>query len=152
MKKAGLLIIYLICLSVHLFSMEKEPSLYRNVDEKQMEHWVDSVFDSMTFKERVGQLFVLGVDVNLSARNKELVKKYIQELKIGGILFTKGTAKAQAELTNYCQSLSKVPLMITLDGEWGLSMRLTDTSKFPINMTLGAIENDSLIYAYGKEV
>lgn len=152
MKKAGLLIIYLICLSVHLFSMGKEPSLYRNIDEKQMEHWVDSVFDSMTFKERVGQLFVLGVDVNLSARNKELVKKYIQELKIGGILFTKGTAKAQAELTNYCQSLSKVPLMITLDGEWGLSMRLTDTPKFPINMTLGAIENDSLIYAYGKEV
>ena len=57
MKKAGLLI-YLICLSVHLFPMEKEPLLYRNIDEKKMEQWVDSVFDSMTFKERVGQLFV----------------------------------------------------------------------------------------------
>lgn len=81
MKKAGLLIIYLICLSVHLFSMGKEPSLYRNIDEKQMEHWVDSVFDSMTFKERVGQLFVLGVDVNLSARNKELVKNTYKNSK-----------------------------------------------------------------------
>lgn len=117
-----------------------------------MEHWVDSVFDSMSVKERIGQLFVLAVDVNTSAKNKELIRKYVEEYKVGGLLFTSGDVQKQAELTNYAQSLAKIPLMITMDGEWGLAMRLKNTTKFPINMTLGAIRNDSLIYAYGKEM
>ena len=142
----------LFCWPVLLLAELRQPALYRNADTEKMMHWADSVFNTLSLEEKVGQLFVLGVDVSLSARNKELVKKYIQELHIGGVLFSKGTAKEQAELTNYCQSLSKVPLMVTLDGEWGLSMRLTDTPKFPRNMVLGAIGNDALIYAYGKEV
>ena len=131
---------------------KREPDLYKKVDQKKMEHWVDSVFDSMSVKERIGQLFVLAVDVNTSAKNKELIRKYIEDYKAGGLLFTSGDALKQAELTNYAQSLAKIPLMITMDGEWGLAMRLKNTTKFPINMTLGAIHNDSLIYAYGKEM
>ena len=92
------------------------------------------------------------MDVSTSQNNKIILKNYVENLKIGGILFTHGTARDQAELTNYGQSLAKVPLLITLDGEWGLSMRLRDTPRFPINMMLGAIDNDSLIYQYGKEV
>lgn len=86
-----------------------------------MEHWVDSVFDSMSVKERIGQLFVLAVDVNTSAKNKELIRKYVEEYKVGGLLFTSGDVQKQAELTNYAQSLAKIPLMITMDGEWGLA-------------------------------
>lgn len=129
------------------------PDLYRRVmEDPAMEQWVDSVFDSMTLSERVGQLFVLGSEVRVSPQQKALLKRYIDELKIGGLLFSKGVAADQAELTNYCQSLSKVPLMITLDGEWGLSMRLSDTPRFPVNMALGALADDSLLYWYGKEV
>ena len=130
------------------------PDLYRHAmeDPTAMEHWVDSVFDSMTLAERVGQLFVLGSEVRVSPQQKALLRRYIDELKIGGLLFSKGDPGDQAELTNYCQSLSKVPLMITFDGEWGLSMRLSGTPKFPMNMALGALTDDSLIYEYGKEV
>lgn len=131
---------------------KREPDLYKKADSQRMEHWVDSVFDSMSVKERIGQLFVLAVDVNTSAKNKELIRKYVEEYKVGGLLFTSGDVQKQAELTNYAQSLAKIPLMITMDGEWGLAMRLKNTTKFPINMTLGAIRNDSLIYAYGKEM
>ena len=131
---------------------KREPDLYKKADSQRMEHWVDSVFDSMSVKERIGQLFVLAVDVNTSAKNKELIRKYVEEYKVGGLLFTSGDVQKQAELTNYAQSLAKIPLMITMDGEWGLAMRLKNTTKFPINMTLGAIYNDSLIYAYGKEM
>lgn len=117
-----------------------------------MKQWVDSVFDSMSVDERVGQLFVLGSELRPTPQHKALLKRYITELKIGGILFTKGSIDEQIDLTNYCQSIAKVPLMVTFDGEWGLAMRLTDAPQFPVNLTLGALDNDSLIYEYGKEV
>lgn len=149
MRKLVLLFFYICIYSV---SARANVNLYNAVDSVKMNAWVDSVFDSMTLDERIGQLFVLGVNVNTSQNNKAVLKSYVEDMKIGGILFTHGTARDQAELTNYGQSLAKVPLLITLDGEWGLSMRLRDTPRFPINMMLGAIDDDSLIYEYGKEV
>lgn len=83
---------------------KREPDLYKKADSQRMEHWVDSVFDSMSVKERIGQLFVLAVDVNTSAKNKELIRKYVEEYKVGGLLFTSGDVQKQAELTNYAQS------------------------------------------------
>ena len=150
--KIRILSTLLILLSITPVLAKREPDLYKKADLKEMEHWVDSIFDSMSVKERIGQLFVLAVDVNTSTKNKELIRKYVEEYKVGGLLFTSGDVQKQAELTNYAQSLAKTPLMITMDGEWGLAMRLKNTTKFPINMTLGAIRNDSLIYAYGKEM
>ena len=61
---------------------KREPDLYKKADFQRMEHWVDSVFDSMSVKERIGQLFVLAVDVNTSAKNKELIRKYVEEYKV----------------------------------------------------------------------
>ena len=61
---------------------KREPDLYKKADSQRMEHWVDSVFDSMSVKERIGQLFVLAVDVNTSAKNKELIRKYVEEYKV----------------------------------------------------------------------
>ena len=117
-----------------------------------MEHWVDSVFESLSPKERIAQLLVITVRNSDTPQNRKTLQRLIQEQKIGGLLFDSGTAKDQANLTNYCQSLSKVPLMITLDGEWGLAMRLSDTPRFPVNMMLGAVQNDSLLYEYGRAV
>jgi len=79
---------------------------------------------------------------------RDLVKKY----KIGGLLFAEGTPEEQAILTNIAQKNSKVPVMITFDGEWGLSMRLEGTPYFPKNAALGCIEDNHLIYEYGREV
>lgn len=129
-----------------------EPALFARADKAKMNAWVDSVFKSMSEDERVGQLFMVIVDPLSDAENMQKVRGYIQTSKIGGVLFQKGNPATQADVTNRIQQLSRVPLFIALDGEWGLSMRLSGTTRFPKNMMLGAIEDISLIEAYGKEV
>lgn len=129
-----------------------EPHLLQKADPQKMEQWTDSVFNTLTPDERIAQLFVITVRNSDTPQNRQSLKRLVQELKIGGLLFDAGTATDQATLTNYCQSLARVPLLITLDGEWGLAMRLSDTPRFPVNMMLGAIQNDSLLYEYGRAV
>lgn len=129
-----------------------QPNLYRDADKTKMKAWVDSVYSTLTMDERIGQLFMVIANTHNTDANKNLINRYISQQKIGGILFSKGTIADQATLTNYAQKASKTPLFIGLDGEWGLNMRLTDAPKFPRNMVLGAIKNDSLLYLYGKEV
>ena len=126
--------------------------LMRKVDAEKMTQWVDSVFDTMSEDERIGQLFMIVANPTTDNRNLQRLTRYIEEVKIGGILFHKGNPEAQADVTNRMQKLSKVPLWIALDGEWGLSMRLSGTTRFPKNMMLGAIEDNQLIEAYGREV
>ncbi len=123
---------------------------YKN--DTDCNNWVDSVYNSMTLEEHVGQLFMMVVSPELSVNNETIIQKLIVDNHIGGILFQKGDAEAQAAVTNFCQENAKTPLLIALDGEWGLSMRLENTIQFPKNMTLGAMSDDSLIYCYGKEV
>ncbi|WP_085535343.1 glycoside hydrolase family 3 N-terminal domain-containing protein [Massilibacteroides vaginae] len=147
--------IYIACLCVSGIATgyaQADPNLYAKTDQAKMNHWVDSVFDSMTYDERIGQLFMVIADPKSDTRNMQKMFRYINELKIGGVLFHKGNPTAQAEVTNRMQKASKVPLFVSLDGEWGLSMRLTGTTRFPKNMMLGAIEDDELIRTYGEEV
>ena len=71
---------------------------------------------------------------------------------LGGLIFSLGNVKDQAIATNRFQSISKVPLLIGMDAEWGIGMRLDDAFSFPFNMTLGAIENNKLIYEVGERI
>ncbi len=116
------------------------------------EKWVDSVFASLTPEERLGQLFMIPAYSNKDMKHVREVRELIQKYKIGGLIFMQGGPLREAKLTNYYQGLSKTPLMIAIDGEWGLAMRLDSTPSFPKQMTLGAIQNDSLIYFMGKEI
>ena len=150
MKKTSLFVLFVLLLQVT--NAQIQPNLYRNADQAKMNFWVDSVYSTMNMDERIGQLFMVIVNNRNTESNKNLINRYIQEQKIGGILFSKGTIADQATLTNYAQKVSKTPLLIGLDGEWGLSMRLTDAPKFPRNMVLGGIKSDSLLYLYGKEI
>ncbi|MDR2389713.1 MAG: serine hydrolase [Tannerellaceae bacterium] len=131
---------------------QNEPSLYRRADREKMNHWVDSLFDTMSYDERIGQLFMVIANPSTDARNMRKLMQYIDSVKIGGILFSKGHPTTQAGITNRLQKASRIPLFVALDGEWGLSMRLSETTRFPRNMMLGAVENDSLIALYGEEV
>jgi beta-glucosidase-like glycosyl hydrolase len=140
-----------LLLSVCFFSYaQNQPDLYRQVDQQKMNQWVDSIFDSMTLDERIGQLFMITVGLNSS--NQTATLKNIKEQKIGGILFSKGTLQEQAETVNLYQNASRIPLLISFDGEWGLSMRLEDTPRFPKNMMLGAVSNNEFIRLYGEEM
>lgn len=80
------------------------------------------------------------------------MRKVIEDYKVGGLLFSGGLMQNQVMLTNEAQRMADIPLLITFDGEWGLSMRLRDTPAFPKNMVLGCIQNDSLLYEYGREM
>lgn len=120
---------------------------------KYMNHpWVDSVLKTLTIDQQIAQCIWIAGYSNLDISHEVEVTDIIRKYGVGGIIFFQGTAAKQAELTNYYQSISKVPLLISLDAEWGVGMRLANADKFPFQMTLGAIKNDSLIYSFGKAV
>jgi beta-glucosidase-like glycosyl hydrolase/CubicO group peptidase (beta-lactamase class C family) len=129
---------------------QKQPALYQLADAAKMKHWVDSIFDTMTLDEKIGQLFIVMTNPNPSYDVKTL--KYIREQKIGGIIFSTGALEDEARNINLYQQSSRVPLLISLDGEWGLSMRIENTPRFPKNMMLGAIADNHLIQLFGAEM
>lgn len=114
--------------------------------------WVEARLAGMTLKEKIGQLFIHTVAPFNTPQNKNNIHAAVKEYKIGGLLFSGGQLSEQVALTNYAQELAEVPLFITFDGEWGLSMRLKDTPRFPRNRVLGCIQDNELLYEYGKEV
>ena len=124
-------------------------NLYENLDllEKQ---WVDSVYSSLTPEEKVSQLFVNWVSPEQS--NFDEVKKLVVEDKIGGLIFSIGTTKSHVEWLNKFQSLAKTPLLISMDAEWGPAQRLSNVFAHPWNMTLGAIQDDSLVREISKRM
>ncbi|OFX26734.1 MAG: hypothetical protein A2033_08990 [Bacteroidetes bacterium GWA2_31_9] len=124
------------------------PPFYTNSDTL----WVDSVMKSLTPDERIGQLFMIAAYSNKDKQHEDYIEKIIKENAIGGLIFMQGGPSREANLTNKYQAVSKVPLMISIDGEWGLSMRLDSTPKYPRQIMLGAIQNDELIYEMGKQI
>ena len=146
LKKLQIIIIILL-LPVVLFAQEnKVPFL--NIETP----WADSIYETLNSEERIAQLLHVAAYSNRDSNHINEIAGLIKQYKIGGLIFFQGGPVRQADQTNYYQSISKVPLMISIDGEWGLKMRLDSTMKFPYQMALGAIENDSLIYKMGREI
>ncbi len=135
------------CILITLFTKATEPAYLKDTTNV----WVDSVLNSMTLDEKIGQLFMVAAYSNKDETSYQNVDKYITDYKVGGLIFFQGTPQKQAELTNRYQAESKLPLWIGFDGEWGLGMRLDNTISYPRQLTLGAIDNTDLIYDMGKE-
>ncbi|WP_299453529.1 glycoside hydrolase family 3 N-terminal domain-containing protein [uncultured Microscilla sp.] len=124
-------------------------ALQVNVMQKQ---WVDSVFNKLTPKQRLGQLFMVAANTTLADTHKVSVAKLIRQQHVGGVIFMRGYAHKQLTWTNYFQKQAKTPLMVAMDAEWGLGMRLKNMMSFPFQMTLGAIQEDTLIYQMGAQI
>ena len=147
MTRASLLYIFLSCL-LQINSAkggDKLPPFY----SPAAEHWADSLLSKLSPDERISQLMMVSVWSNKDSVHIREIRKLITDWGIGGLIFFQGGPVREAMLTNDYQALSKVPLLIGIDGEWGLSMRLDSTVRFPRQMTLSAIANDSLIYKMG---
>ena len=114
--------------------------------------WVDATFKKMSRRERIAQLFMVRAYSNKGKAFEDSIATVIQKQRIGGLVFFQGGPVRQATLTNRYQSISKVPLLIAMDGEWGLGMRLDSTISYPFQMTLGAIQNNELIYEMGTQI
>ena len=115
-------------------------------------NWVEMQMKKMSPEERIGQLFMIATYSNKDEGHKQFTANLVKKHNIGGVIFMQGTALKQAQMTNYYQAVAKVPLMVSLDAEWGLNMRLKDTPRFPRQLTLGAIQDNRLIYEMGKEI
>ena len=121
-------------------------------DFEAQEKWVTSLMDSMTVEEKIGQLFMVAAYSNLDEKHEKFISDLIEDYHLGALIFLQDQPIKQAELTNKYQSLSKIPLLIGIDAEWGLNMRLKETFRYPWNMTLGAIRDDKLIEDFGRQV
>jgi beta-glucosidase-like glycosyl hydrolase/CubicO group peptidase (beta-lactamase class C family) len=127
-------------------------SLAQYKSSLNQQQWVDSVFNSLSEDEKISQLMVIRAHSNLGPDHVAKVVNDIKKYNVGALCFFQGGPVREANLTNYYQSIAKTPLMVTIDGEWGLGMRLDSVAKFPYQLTLGALHNDDLIYKMGLAV
>tara|TARA_R110002073_G_scaffold306012_5_gene475180 strand:- start:24028 stop:27030 length:3003 start_codon:yes stop_codon:yes gene_type:complete len=145
-------ILLLFCLFTVTNSFSQNLDPLRTDDFFEQKKWVDSIISGMTIDEKIGQLFMVQAYSNKDSVHENFIKEMITTYHVGNLIFMQGTPTKQAELTNAYQSLSKVPLLIGFDGEWGLDMRLKNTYRFPWNMTLGAIQDNNLIRQFGEHL
>lgn len=139
------LLILFIVFSQTIFSQNK-------INTQPEQVWVDSIYNSLSFEEKVGQLFMIAAYSNKKEDHAQDLDKLITKYKIGGLIFFQGGPNRQAKLTNRFQAKSKIPMLIGIDAEWGLSMRIDSTHAYPWNMTLGAIKDNSLIEKMGMQM
>ncbi|ADY53375.1 glycoside hydrolase family 3 domain protein [Pseudopedobacter saltans DSM 12145] len=148
MKKTAL-VLFLSYISICGYAQKKQSF----IDQLNKSNpWVDSVYNSLSNKEKLGQLFMLRAHSDKGKEYADKVAKQIKDNQVGGLVFFQGGPVRQAILTNQYQKLVPVPLMIAMDAEWGLGMRLDSTISYPYQMTLGAIQNNQLLYKMGEQV
>lgn len=114
--------------------------------------WADSVLATLSLDERVAQLFMVSAWSNKDSNHVAEIDSLVSQYKIGGLTFFQGGPIRQARLTNYYQSKAKVPLLISIDGEYGLAMRIDSTIRFPRQMTMSAMNDTAMIYKMGVAV
>ena len=145
------LIILLACFQIS-FSQESAKNPLLSKDTIAQQKWVDSLYNSMSVEERIGQLYMVQVFSNEGVKKKNEIINLIKQQHIGGVIYSKGGPVRQAKLNNELQAAAKIPLLVGMDAEWGLSMRLDSTYAFPWNMTLGAIKDNTLVEEVGKQI
>ena len=143
-------ILFILILSTQKLNSQTVDPLISE-DFLNQQKWVDSIYNKLTLDEKIGQLFFVQA-TSKNKNNSEKILNNIKNFKIGGLIFSTGHPSIQANLTNKYQNASKTPLMISMDAEWGVGMRLDSVPKFPWNMSLGAIKNDLLIEKIGSEI
>lgn len=121
-------------------------------DSLLQQQWVEHQYNNMSLDQRIGQLFMVSIASDQNKAATDRIKDLISTHEIGGVIFSKGGPVRQAQLCNDYQSASKLPLLIGMDAEWGLSMRLDSTYAFPWNMTLGAISDNTVVEKVGRQI
>lgn len=138
-----------VCLYIILFW---SVSFVGNSQSSQ-EQWVDSVFNKMSLDEKVGQLFMIRASAKRNEKEAKTILSYIQKYKVGGICFFQGDPVQLVNLMNRYQGKSEIPLLTSIDGEWGLGMRYPKYGlSFPRALTLGAIQDNQLIHEMGVHI
>lgn len=119
--------------------------------------WADSVLKTLNEDEKIAQLIMVRLSaIDLRTRKISFydttVERDIKQFNIGGICLFQGAPVKQANLVNYFQSIAKTPILIAIDGETGVGMRLDSVANLPKMMMLGAMRDSSIVYTYGQWV
>ena len=134
------------------FSVAQQPDPLVSENPKHQQKWVDSIYQSLSLDQKIGQLFTPMVFSKKDEDHFDEIKNLIEKYYIGGIIFSLGSPFKQSQWLNEFQSISKVPLMISMDAEWGVAMRLDSVLAFPWSMTLGAIKDNTVIRRIGQRM
>ena len=126
--------------------------LFKDVNQKAMNHWVDSLFKTLTTEEQLAQLIMPIVNPSQDTQAIKREEQRFSKFKWGGILYQKGLMAHQLIMNKRLQQTNSIPLLIALDGEWGLYMRLKDAPRFPRNLGLGLAGDAQMLYEYGREI
>jgi len=149
----GVFTFFISANNLHYYSPKQNLISPKSSDFKQKQAlWADSVLATMTLEQKIGQLFMIAAFSNRNENDYRRVEEQIRKYHIGGVIFFQGNPLKQAELTNRYQSAATIPLLIGIDGEWGLGMRLDDAFSFPKAITLGATVDANLIEKMGFEI
>ena len=140
----------MIALSLVFASLAKAQNFYEKTPAA--ERWVKKKFKKLSRDERIAQLMIIRAHSNLGPEHVAEVTELIKKYNVGGLCFFQGGPVRQAMLTNRYQSIAKTPLMISIDGEWGLGMRLDSVINYPRQLMMGATADAKLIYEFGKVV
>ncbi len=116
------------------------------------DQWVEEKLDSMTVDEKIAQLMMVTVYPRQNEAAKKKTIELIQQFQPGGILVMQGNPAKTTRWINEFQDSSKVPLLIAVDGEWGLSMRIDSTIRYPYAQAIGAIQDSTYIYQMGRDI
>lgn len=135
---------------IHIFhsAAKENPAFLKSSDT----FWVDSLMSKLTLDQKIGQLFMVQAYSNEKNGQTETILKQIEKFEVGGIIFMQGGPVAQAKISNRFQLASNIPLLVAIDAETGLGFRLDSTINYPVQMALGAMKSDSLIYQMGYEI
>lgn len=118
------------------------------VDSLQMK-WVNDKYNAMTLEEKVGQLFIVAAYSNKDAAHESEIENLVKTEAIGGLIFMQDDAVKQVDLTNRYNKVAKIPLLVGMDAEWGLAMRLKEVSRYPWAMGIGAIQDNNIVKEMG---
>jgi len=142
------------CLSAFVFSFGQNLSNEKILNEEtnRAKHWVDSTYLSLSLDDKIAQLFIVAAYTNKGAQHLQEINKLVNQEHIGGLILMQDDAVKHALRINQLQNQSKAPLLIGIDGEWGLAQRFTGTAKLPWAMTLGAIADDSLVHQAARQI
>lgn len=112
--------------------------------------YADSVLMTLSSGEKLAQLIMPVVYPKRDADNLRQWDRMVKDARFGGVLWQKGKPEDVYYLTNRMLEWAEVPMLTAMDGEWGLSMRLSGTIGWPRNIVLGAADDEVLAYRYGR--
>lgn len=120
--------------------------------EQKAEKYADSLYQQLSLDEKIGQLYIVALYNNRGEEEIQKIRNLVENEKIGGLILMQDNPEKHIQLLNEFQGKSKVKMMIGIDGEWGLFQRFPAAHKFPWAMTLGAIQDNSLIYEMTSKI